>query len=192
MSTMEYVKPEHWDKKVQRVGDRFCELFDEYFEVNTMLDELDQFVRKTYNDHRRERRLCELTPEVLKKKIRIFLNGEIDEDESIFVDVLEYYKQYVKRRSKQTSLSYSSIKGACFTGFRFNRWGEINEKNIKEQNGKRVLEVFIKKGRAKRVVIPLHPTVEKIMEHYNWKLPKLNEGQVFNRNLKELCQAAGF
>lgn len=318
MSTMEYVKPEHWDKQIQRVADKYCSVDEDYFEVNRMLDELDLFVRSSYNEYRRSRKLSELPPEVLKGKIRFFLTGEKDQGEEKKqkreVTILEYYQSFVHRRSRQASLSVNSISGeksslkhfatfyngldesvnfkkvnlrfferyrdylwnfkpapadstihkhlrrlkevctygaangiemgsdiksikitahlrlspapretialylpklahlensdfsarpalkqtrdlfliACFTGFRFNRWSEITGKNIKEQNGKKVLEVFTKKGRAKKVVIPLNPTVEKIMEGYNWTLPKLNEGQVFNRNLKELCQLAGF
>lgn len=80
----------------------------------------------------------------------------------------------------------------CYTGLRINRWGEIKSSNISEKDGTKYLEVFTQKGRGKRVVIPLHPALFKIGEKYNWNFPKVPHEQIINRDIKVICEMAGF
>jgi integrase len=80
----------------------------------------------------------------------------------------------------------------CFTGLRFNRWGEIKKDNVVDFDGRQTLELFTQKGTKKRVNIPLHPVVKEICERYKWNLPKVPSDVIINRNLKDIGVATGF
>ena len=74
----------------------------------------------------------------------------------------------------------------CWTGLRFSDWDKITPANI--DNG------FLELKQAKTgaaVVIPLHSTVEAIMNKYNGQLPKIISNQKFNDYLKLVAQKAG-
>lgn len=312
LSTEEYVNPEHWDKKRQRVGDRWCNIHHHYLDVNRMLDDLNSFVLFTYNDYRRNVKLMDLTPAKLRALIREKITGVSVEDADNLT-VLDYYQRYLFDRSNDSSLAASSVNGekyslakfeafskkfpgdlyfrhvnlsifesyrnwlwksgatadstvhkhlrrfrqmckhaaangetmgcdinaislsdqlkvsgsardnialydveleylagidlsadpekekvrdlflmGCYTGLRFNRWGEIRKDNLVVENGVQMLQVFTKKGRRKAITLPLHPVLKAICERYEWNLPKVPTGQHFNRTIKEICKDAGY
>ncbi len=311
MSTKERCIPEHWDKEQQRVADKWCQRFPDYLEVNRMLDEMSQFTRRTYNEHRRDRRLHELSPERFRGIVQRFRDGEVLQDDRILI--LDYYRDYLKKKQRE-NFAPSTIKGelssfrhfeqfaekyrtpiyfdefgvkiakayrgyfwnadkpngdnttnkhlrrfiqmckdayinrvempinpgeiglkehlrlskeprdtialylpeldhlkaldlsgvpdvaitrdlfllGCFTGLRYNRWGQIGKSNVVESEGVERLDLFTTKGKNKRVNIPLHPTVKAICEQYNWKLPEVPGINALNLNLKEIGKLAGF
>lgn len=315
MSTKEYCKPEHWDKAKQRVAEKWYTPYPDYLEVNRMLDEMANFTRHTYNVHRRDRKLRELTPAKFKQLVREFRDGTppANDDNEGRVLIVDYYRNYLSAR-KQDNLKSSTETGdlssyrhfvkfanqhptplyfdqfgldiakayrdyfweadkpnsdnttnkhlrrflqvckmayiskidmpinpgeiklkehlrlskepketialylpeltrlatvsladdqklaetrdlfllGCFTGLRFNRWGEISQKNIVEFDGRQTLDLFTAKGTSKRVNIPLHPVVKRICEQYEWKLPNVPSDVIINRNLKAIGVAAGF
>ena len=314
-STSEYVSPEHWDNKEQRVADKWCRRRSDYLEVNRILDDLDQFVRRTYNTYRRDHRLQDLSVDRFKELIRrrVFGAEYLTTELSSPQTVAEYYESYIKQREKAGNLSQQTeksdrsamewfcrfdksqssptrfedvnlalferyrdyfwnlpeertdstiykllrkfkqvclhaaaagnvelgsdvrsirlkshlrlspqamdtialydeelehlaafdwpghesqmeardlfIAGAC-TGLRVNRWPQINADNIIERDGQRMLSLFTQKGTRKKVVLPLHPMLERIGEQYNWKLPQHGPVMI-NRYIKEICEAAG-
>lgn len=312
MSTEENVPEEHWDKKMQRIPDAYCDLNPDYIEINKVLDGLAQFVTNLYNRHRRARKLFELTPEVMKRHIRAYRMG--NEDGKLSTPVVTYYREWMDARLHDTSLKSSTtdsenvscvlferfaqtLPGAiyfenvtlrfferyrdwfwqqspppsdatvhkhlrrfrqmcnhaaasgikmgadvsaiklasqlrlspaaketvalydeelrvlqsldltdnpgldvvrdlflmgCYTGLRVNRWGEMRADNITEVDGKKYLEVITKKGRGKRVVIPLHPMITLIGNKYDWNFPKVPHEQMINRDIKVICERAGF
>ena len=314
-STAEHVLPEHWNTKDQRVQDKWCQRRSDYLEVNRVLDDLDQFVRRTYNTYRRDHRLQDLSPELFKElvKRRIFGNEYVVEIMDATPTVADYYRTYIAQREKTGNLSRQTeksdrsamewfcrfdetqpsptkfedinlglferyrdyfwnlpeertdstiykllrkfkqvclhaaaagnvelgsdvrsirlkshlrlspqamdtialydeelehlaafnwpgheaqmeardlfIAGAC-TGLRVNRWPQINADNLIERNGKRMLSLFTQKGTRKKVVLPLHPMLERIGERYDWQLPQ-HSPVMINRYIKEICEAAG-
>lgn len=74
----------------------------------------------------------------------------------------------------------------CWTGCRFGDYKQINPYNIRDG--------FIHIEQEKtgnRVIIPVHPVVNAIIEKYNGNLPKVISNQKFNEYLKVVAQKAG-
>lgn len=107
MSTKERCVPEHWDKDKQRVADKWCQRYPDYLEVNRMLDEMSQFTRRTYNEHRRDRRLHQLNPERLKKLVKQFRDGEVVDNDRVLI--VDYYRKFVDRRIRSGSFAPATI-----------------------------------------------------------------------------------
>ncbi|TXF91220.1 site-specific integrase [Neolewinella aurantiaca] len=80
----------------------------------------------------------------------------------------------------------------CYLGLRFNRWQEINGKNIVETDGVKLLEIITKKGKGKKITIPVHPTADKIASKYGWNFGRVMTNQKANKYLQEIAQMAGF
>ncbi len=75
----------------------------------------------------------------------------------------------------------------CWTGLRYSDWHKIRPENIK--NG----FITLTQGKTGNpVVIPIHPTVENILNKYNGNLPKPITNQKFNKSLKEVAKLAKF
>lgn len=74
-----------------------------------------------------------------------------------------------------------------YTGFRVSDMQTFTEENIQDGN-----IVHINQKTGKKVVIPVHPIIEEIMQKYDGKLPKQYCDQVVNREIKEICKKAGF
>ncbi len=75
----------------------------------------------------------------------------------------------------------------CWTGLRFSDWNKVTPSNITNGNLKLKQQ---KTGGA--VLIPLHPTVERLINKYNGNLPEVITNQKFNEYLKEVAKLAGF
>jgi hypothetical protein len=310
-STLEYVRPEHWDKARHRVADRYLDQFPEYLETNRVLDELEQLLSRQYNQYRREMRLDQFTPGVINQIISERLHGV--QGETDLETVLVYYQSLLTDRARSGNLSESTLSGerstlrhferfsaartspvlfsdvklslfeqfrdylwgagvttdssvhknvrrfrqvllhaeasgidmpgavasislrsqlglssaamdtialtesdlrtladmpllgniklrrtrdlflcGCYTGLRVNRWGEINQDNLIELDGVKMLQLFTAKGRRKSVTIPVHPVLLSTLEQHDYILPKVQPGHQINKNLKQLCRLAGF
>ena len=78
----------------------------------------------------------------------------------------------------------------CWVGLRFSDLREVKSDNFVEDEDTRLLRVrAIKTG--EEVFIPLHPTVEGILNRYDGHLPRSISNQKMNDYLKELCKLAG-
>jgi site-specific recombinase XerD len=109
VSTSEHVSPDHWDKKAQRVLDKWCRRRPDYLEVNRILDDLDQFVRRTYNEYRRDHRISELTPDLLKKMLRHRIHGEETVVRMEEPTVADYYRTFIRDRERTANLSRATV-----------------------------------------------------------------------------------
>lgn len=80
---------------------------------------------------------------------------------------------------------------ACHTGLRFSDFSTLKLEHIQEFEGER----FIRKETQKtgvEVIIPLSDTVVEILKKYSTTgFPKIGCNQVFNKQLKTVCKAAG-
>lgn len=77
----------------------------------------------------------------------------------------------------------------AFTGLRYSDFRQIKRENFRNIEGKTFLDITTQKT-LQRVVIPLHPIVNNLVEKYDGKLPKAYSNQVMNRYLKDLGQVA--
>jgi site-specific recombinase XerD len=78
-----------------------------------------------------------------------------------------------------------------WTGCRYSDLGKLTKDNIFEnENGKKFFRIEQQKTGAK-VVIPLFPETERIMEKYGYEVPKPMAGQKFNEYVKDVCKMAG-
>lgn len=71
----------------------------------------------------------------------------------------------------------------CYTGLRFSNYSNINLDYLQKGT-----LVTIQQKTKKKVTIPIHPNVKKIIEKYNGVLPPCPTNQEFNRTLKDLGQ----
>ena len=78
----------------------------------------------------------------------------------------------------------------CYTGLRYSDFSKLSEDDIKVHDGVRMFEVRSQKTSV-RVSIPVHPCVEEILRARNGYLPRFQNDQLMNRNLKKLGEMAG-
>ena len=71
----------------------------------------------------------------------------------------------------------------CYTGLRFSNYSNINLEYLQKGS-----LVTIQQKTKKKVTIPIHPNVKKIIDKYNGVLPPCPTNQEFNRTLKDLGQ----
>lgn len=73
----------------------------------------------------------------------------------------------------------------CWTGCRFGDLEKVKPADIKDNR------LHVKQSKTgERVVIPLHPVVQGILEKYGGKFPPSISNQKFNKYVKELCKDA--
>ncbi len=78
----------------------------------------------------------------------------------------------------------------CYTAQRFSDYTRINKDNIRMlQKGVEVIELIQQKT-GERVTIPIHWKLKKILEKYDYNLPKIYE-QKLNKYIKEIAKLAG-
>ena len=70
----------------------------------------------------------------------------------------------------------------CWTGLRISDWGKVKPENIRDG----MLRIKVQKT-GKLLVLPLHPTVNYLLEKYNFDLPSYAD-QHINRELKRIGQ----
>jgi integrase len=79
----------------------------------------------------------------------------------------------------------------CWTGLRFADFSNFKSENIEKDEHGEFIEVETQKT-GKTVVVPILPTVQRIVAKYEGKLPKAISNQKMNDYLKEIGQLAGF
>lgn len=67
----------------------------------------------------------------------------------------------------------------CFTAMRFSDYSTLDASAIRNNR----LE-FVQKKTDKKVTIPIHPVVQKILQKYNYSLPEVPPNNEFNRLIK--------
>ncbi len=109
-----------------------------------------------------------------------------EDSESIYLNENEITAIYEK---EFTNKKYEKVKDlfivGCWTGLRFSDWNKINKENISDG----YLDVKQQKT-GDQIAIPLHPTVEEIINKYDGVLPAIISNQKFNEFLKEIAEAA--
>ena len=78
----------------------------------------------------------------------------------------------------------------CMTGLRYSDFSKIQPEHIVKNNGGSFINLQTQKT-DERVVIPLHPTVVKIIDKYNGNIPPALSNQKMNQNLKVIGKLAG-
>lgn len=132
-----------------------------------------------------------LNPGEIKLKEHLRLSKEPKETIALYLPELDHLAKIQFDNSKLTETRDLFLLG-CFTGLRYNRWGEIGKDNIVVTADRQTLDLFTAKGKSKRVRIPLHSVVTDICQRYEWKLPKVPSDVQINSNLKDIGLAAGF
>lgn len=77
---------------------------------------------------------------------------------------------------------------SCFTGLRFSDVARLERQHINTQTN--LISITTKKTNT-RVVIPIHPIVQKIFAQHKGYPPRVQCNQVMNRLLKKLCRQTG-
>ena len=73
----------------------------------------------------------------------------------------------------------------CWTGCRFGDLEKVKPSDIRDNR------LHVKQSKTgERVLIPLHPVVQSIMEKYGGSFPPLLSTQKFNQFVKEVCEEA--
>jgi hypothetical protein len=72
----------------------------------------------------------------------------------------------------------------CYTAQRYSDYSKIGKSNIKEIDGKRVIELVQKKT-GEKCFIPIRPELEVILKRYDYTLPKTFEQKV-NEEIKKI------
>ena len=111
-----------------------------------------------------------------------------EEADTIYLDeeeLEEIYKLDLSERPGLDRVRDLFIVG-CWTGLRFSDWNQVRPENISDG----YLELKQQKtGGA--VVIPLHLTVQEILDKYDGTLPLVLTNQKFNEALKKISKKAG-
>jgi len=170
-------------------------------------DLYDRFI--TYLTNKRTKKYPRgLAKNTIGKKIRVlktFLNAATpkhltsdqfkdfksisEESESVYLNETELetiYNLDLKKEPRLEKVRDLFLIG-CWTSLRFNDIAQVRPENIK--NGK----ISINQGKTeKKVIIPLHSTVDAILKKYDNNLPRLISNQKFNDYLKEVAEKAEF
>ena len=78
----------------------------------------------------------------------------------------------------------------CYTGLRYSDFTQVKPSNITMHDGQRFIEIRTVKTNEK-VVIPVKPVVEGIIQKYGNDLPRIISNQKMNEYLKIICKMAG-
>jgi len=110
---------------------------------------------------------------------------------SIDFDAIDYSKYGVRscniqRTKKALESTRDSFVFRCFCGIRFSDYFTLSPNKFKENR-----LTLVTKKTGSNVTITLPPSAFKILEKYNYQLPKVNN-QNENENLKLLGQIVGF
>lgn len=110
--------------------------------------------------------------------------------ESIYLNLEELKKIYSLDLKGGHILVRDLFVVGCFTGLRFSDWHKVTKERVSENDGVKTISIMTKKT-TERVVIPLHPYVNELIEKYNGELPKLYSNQKTNQYLKLIGEKAG-
>lgn len=111
-----------------------------------------------------------------------------EESESVYLTEAELDQLYIVDFSNNPRLERvrDLFLVGCWTGCRFSDFSTITPSQIK---GNMLHVEQVKTGH--KVLIPLHPVVNSILDKYNGTLPDAPSNQKFNDYIKEVCEFAG-
>ena len=112
-----------------------------------------------------------------------------EESDNIYLTVEEIEKIYSLDLSDKPKLEKvrDLFVIGCWTGLRYSDWNKVRPENIQEGF------VSLKQQKTGQpVVIPLHPTVQAILDKYDGDLPRPITNQKFNEYLKLVAKLADF
>ncbi len=79
---------------------------------------------------------------------------------------------------------------SCYTGQRFSDFMRFNDKQIRVEKGKSLIE-FTQQKTNKNMTVPLHSKVLKILQKRGGKFPNEIKVDKYNDYIKDVCQIAG-
>ena len=79
---------------------------------------------------------------------------------------------------------------SCYTGQRVSDFMKFTKKNIQQKEEEKYLD-FVQQKTGKRVLLPIHPVVEQIIEKYKGDFPKPITELIYNKKLKKLGAMIG-
>ena len=115
-----------------------------------------------------------------------------EETDSIYLNLSEIDKLWNLDLShnKRMEQALDLFIIGCFTGLRVSDYNSLSERNIRVENGVRMLK--IKTAKTGRVVaIPLRPEIEEILIRYEGNPPPTMPDQRLNDLIKEIAENAG-
>jgi len=126
---------------------------------------------------------CKLISPTLMVEVNIKVRRE--KSDNIFLDEndLEEIMNY-KGYEGMTLIVRDLFIAQCYLGLRYEDFSKLSKSNIHD-NHVEYIETVQNKTIGK-VTIPVHPSVKKIYEKYNYTLPACPTNQTFNRELKEI------
>lgn len=131
---------------------------------------------------------CDL-PVNKKYQSKVFRVQTVQTDEiALTMQEIEAIAELDLSAKKGHELVRDNFLIGCFTALRYSDW-EIEQGQIKEVEGRTMLSIMTTKTK-KKVLIPLHPIVEKLLKKYNNNVPSV-ENQTSNRYIKQIAEWAG-
>ena len=180
----------HYNRKfkVSDVDTSFKNLFNDFYELNNYgkntIKKNFKFI-KTYCYYARDNGI-EVNPNLKKLSI----SGEDTKDIYLTLEELETIKAY-----SGLSESLDNVRDwlliSCFTAQRISDFSRFGKDMIIEVKGQKLISFEQKKGK-KKIVIPLLPEVEDILNNRGGEFPRKISDQRFNEYVKELCKIIGF
>lgn len=130
-----------------------------------------------------QRANCEfVSPKKCAKLVEDVENIYLKEDELKKIAELEIEQPYLDRVRDQFIL-------LCWTGCRYSDLPKLSKDNITIIEGEEYYKIQQQKTGAK-VTIPVLPETKKILDKYNYQLPKQIANQKFNEYVKEVAKKA--
>lgn len=152
------------------------------YRVNNVAKHVDNFIQflKEGRDEKFEFDYSILTSKKIKVPREKVVNVALNEEELAKIESLQLTG--IKEKVRDLFLF-----GAWGGGLRISDW-EIKSHNIKKTNEGEFLSMFQTKTRG-QVVIPVFPTVNKILKKWNYELPKVSKKEI-NKQIKLICKEA--
>jgi len=190
---------------------RTFDLLKEYAEASKSepdFQDIDLNFYQRFTDHMRQvEEMATNTIGKYIKTLKVFLNESVEsglntnlafksqrfsaiseESDSIYLNVTEIgeiEKLDLTKISRLDTVRDLFLIG-CWTGLRFGDVSTFSETNINDK----FIYITPQKTEDKKIVIPIHPVVQKIFSKYEGKLPKNISNQNFNKYIKEIAELA--
>lgn len=172
----------------------FCDVDDKFYTEFIQWCEKKNYTKNTVG--KQVKTLKKFMRRAVKEKLTdntAFLDFTVPKEEvqNVYLNLIELQslQELDLTHSKKHSIALDLFLIGAYTGLRVSDYNNLNETNIKRVEGVKMLQVNTQKT-AKKVVIPLHPTVDNILTKYNGNPPKMAD-QTINKLIKELCESAG-
>ncbi|WP_276834320.1 phage integrase SAM-like domain-containing protein [Chryseobacterium cucumeris] len=79
---------------------------------------------------------------------------------------------------------------SCYTGQRISDFMRFTNEQLIDIHGKKCI-AFIQRKTSKEIILPLHPTVIKVIERNNYAFPQSMDVNLYNKDIKKIAQLAG-